>query len=569
MRIDTDGNVGIGTSSPDSKLAVYSATGTTQLRFGASPNHYWDISRDNDTSGNLWISNYNNSGSRTTRMVIGNTGDINIPTLGARITGDFSNATISNRLMFQTNTTNGNTLVGAVPNGTGNSAGWYAFGGSDPSNAAYAGIASSNGVSIIVSGIIGTGTYQPLIMTTGGSERIRIDTSGNVGIGTGVPGAKLQVVGSSTVAGYNNVAAVFGAGVSSELYVGSLNGTAPFIASGNAYPLLFQTNGSERMRIDANGNVGIGESNPSGWNSKLVIKGASGYVQSAVISTGSTSADVAASTVTTAGGVYNIGMQSYGDGLVQMTLNSAAGKERRTVIFTSNSVRWMYGADGNAESGSNAGSNFFIARFSDNGTYLGQTHINRANGDFVFDTSIKPSTDNLYSSGAGANRWSVVYAGTGTINTSDAREKNEVRSLTENEILAAQALSKEIGAYKFLSSIAEKGDAAREHIGMTVQRAIEVMESFGLNPFNYGFICYDEWDEQTETIPAVEATEAVIGANGEVVVPAREAKPEEIQVIREAGNRYSFRMDELSMFISRGLVARMDSIEAKLAALGA
>ena len=364
MRIDTDGNVGIGTSSPDSKLAVYSATGTTQLRFGASPNHYWDISRDNDTSGNLWISNYNNSGSRTTRMVIGNTGDINIPTLGARITGDFSNATISNRLMFQTNTTNGNTLVGAVPNGTGNSAGWYAFGGSDPSNAAYAGIASSNGVSIIVSGIIGTGTYQPLIMTTGGSERIRIDTSGNVGIGTGVPGAKLQVVGSSTVAGYNNVAAVFGAGVSSELYVGSLNGTAPFIASGNAYPLLFQTNGSERMRIDANGNVGIGETNPSGWNSKLVIKGASGYVQSAVISTGSTSADVAASTVTTAGGVYNIGMQSYGDGLVQMTLNSAAGKERRTVIFTSNSVRWMYGANGNAESGSNAGSNFFIARFS-------------------------------------------------------------------------------------------------------------------------------------------------------------------------------------------------------------
>ena len=160
-----------------------------------------------------------------------------------------------------------------------------------------------------------------------------------------------------------------------------------------------------------------------------------------------------------------------------------------------------------------------------------------------------------------------MYAGTGTINTSDAREKNEVRSLTENEILAAQALSKEIGAYKFLSSIAAKGDAAREHIGMTVQRAIAVMESFGLNPFNYGFICYDEWDQQTETIPAVEAVEEVLDEAGNVVTPAVEAKPEEIKVIREAGNRYSFRMDELSMFIARGVVARLESVEARLSAL--
>ena len=40
--------------------------------------------------------------------------------------------------MFQSNTTNGNTLVGVVPNGTASSAGWYAFSGSDTNNVAYA-----------------------------------------------------------------------------------------------------------------------------------------------------------------------------------------------------------------------------------------------------------------------------------------------------------------------------------------------------------------------------------------------------------------------------------------------
>lgn len=45
---------------------------------------------------------------------------------------------------------------------------------------------------------------------------------------------------------------------------------------------------------------------------------------------------------------------------------------------------------------------------------------------------------------------------------------------------------------------AEKGGAARQHIGMTVQRAIEILRSHGLDPFAYGFICYDQWGELPE-----------------------------------------------------------------------
>jgi hypothetical protein len=42
--------------------------------------------------------------------------------------------------------------------------------------------------------------------------------------------------------------------------------------------------------------------------------------------------------------------------------------------------------------------------------------------------NLMPTNDNTVSLGAGAKRWTVVYAVTGTINTSDAREKTEVQA---------------------------------------------------------------------------------------------------------------------------------------------
>lgn len=170
----------------------------------------------------------------------------------------------------------------------------------------------------------------------------------------------------------------------------------------------------------------------------------------------------------------------------------------------------------------------------------------------------KPGTDNLKTLGSAGNRWSVVYAGTGAINTSDAREKDAVAPLVERELEAAKQLAREIGTFRFLDAVARKGDASRVHIGMTVQRAIDVMRGQGLEPMRYGFICYDQWPQ--ETIPA--RTESrrtgICDASGsplmeEVIVePAREIP---------AGNRFGFRIDELLMFIARGFEARLAALE--------
>lgn len=164
------------------------------------------------------------------------------------------------------------------------------------------------------------------------------------------------------------------------------------------------------------------------------------------------------------------------------------------------------------------------------------------NGNFV------PMGDGGYDIGRGSGRVNNIYAKNGAINTSDGRMKNDVRAMSDPETEAAKAIAKEIGFWTWKEQ-ADMNDV-REHCGLTVQRAMEIMESFGLEPFKYGFICYDKWDEQT-----------VVSEYG----PANEDGSENpIYKTIPAGDRYSFRIDELNMFIAKGFEARLSAIEDKL-----
>jgi hypothetical protein len=99
-----------------------------------------------------------------------------------------------------------------------------------------------------------------ITLATSNTERLRITSAGNVGIGTSSPGASLHVIGSTTVTSQANVAAKIGANTDSDVLIGSINGNAPFIASQGAYPLLFLTNATERARIDSSGRLLVGTS---------------------------------------------------------------------------------------------------------------------------------------------------------------------------------------------------------------------------------------------------------------------------------------------------------------------
>ena len=165
---------------------------------------------------------------------------------------------------------------------------------------------------------------------------------------------------------------------------------------------------------------------------------------------------------------------------------------------------------------------------------------------------MKPAVDNAYSLGDGAFRTSTIYSTTGTINTSDATEKALrdgtdiggdclVSAMTDAEVSAAKMLAREIGIFKWRDSVVAKGEGARLHAGITVQRIIEIMTAHGLDAFRYAFICRDEWD----------AMEALPGSDEVAGIPAR-----------PAGSRLSLRMDQLALFVARGQEARIAALEA-------
>lgn len=144
-------------------------------------------------------------------------------------------------------------------------------------------------------------------------------------------------------------------------------------------------------------------------------------------------------------------------------------------------------------------------------------------------TWVYPGADNVSTLGAGSRRWSVVYAGTGTINTSDEREKQQIRTLSEQEKAVAIKLKGLIRAFKFNDAVAKKGPEARTHFGVIAQEVERAFTEEGLSAGNYALLCYDEW----EAVPAV--------INQETGETISEGIP--------AGNRYGVRYEELIAFI--------------------
>lgn len=108
-------------------------------------------------------------------------------------------------------------------------------------------------------------------------------------------------------------------------------------------------------------------------------------------------------------------------------------------------------------------------------------------------TGLRPFLDNAYTLGTGPQRWSEVYAANGTINTSDATEKQQVRELDDAERRTAQRIKGLIRAFKWNEAVETKGGGARIHIGVIAQDVEAAFTAEGLDASKYGLFCSDTW----------------------------------------------------------------------------
>lgn len=152
------------------------------------------------------------------------------------------------------------------------------------------------------------------------------------------------------------------------------------------------------------------------------------------------------------------------------------------------------------------------------------------------DGTVRPGADNAQTLGGVSQRWSVVYAATGTINTSDENEKLWLGAMTTAERNAAGRIAEHLGSFKWLASVAQKGQAARRHFGVTAQEVAAAFTAEGLDPAGYGM-----WCEDTFTDP----------------------------VTHQSVTRQGIRPDQLNMFLCAAGLARLAELDARIAALEA
>lgn len=166
----------------------------------------------------------------------------------------------------------------------------------------------------------------------------------------------------------------------------------------------------------------------------------------------------------------------------------------------------------------------------------------------ITDTATTPGGDNVRSLGVSFWRWSVVYAATGTINTSDARTKQQVQDLTEAERAVAKRIKGLIKTFKFNDAVEAKGDKARIHVGVVAQEVKAAFEAEGLDPNNYGLFCHDSWGDQFEDIYE---DQEIVNADGVPEIKSVNTGRKKQVVV--AGDRFGVRYEELLAFVIAAL----------------
>ena len=278
IAVDTSGNVGIGTTSPGAAIDVVRNTGSANSQISIR-------NLSTATNSNALLSVFSNNNTVAVNLLSDGLGTV----FGSA--GGVLYTSTNHPLLFAINSaermridSSGNVGIGTTSPGTGTNIGRLSI--QADQNIGLSFYRPSNNPAKIAfldntgnSGIGTSGAGNLVFYCDSATERARIDAFGQFGLGTTSPTAKLDVRGTSIV--LNNPAGT--ANDNAGFLTTTFSSGTPYWSylTYNASHIEWQTYNTERMRIDVNGNLGIGTSAPGArlhvTGGEIRIDGANNY----------------------------------------------------------------------------------------------------------------------------------------------------------------------------------------------------------------------------------------------------------------------------------------------------
>jgi hypothetical protein len=405
------------------------------------------------------------------------------------------------------------------------------------------------------SSVPANGVYLPgansLGLATASTERVRVTSAGLVGIGSNAPVHKLVVSNG----GAEGIEMNWSSSDSTNFIASYNRSSSAYLPLTNyASQFIYHSGSTERFRCDSSGRLLVGTSSTSSSAGLQVTSSAGGgethisrYINSGnIVSTDllgritfgakvdagapATSYDAASiacwadaawgsSSDTPTRLVFSTCPDSGSSPVERLRITSAGDFVIPELTGTTNTIQVGQRITGSVSDGngtrqagigiirtggtgggvtSGAGIGFYTSSNTFGG-YSQQYNYSLAwyifgNGHFL------PGTDNYNTVGSASARCSVIFAGTGTINTSDSTLKQDVEALNQAELNVATSIKTLIKKYRFIDAVVDKGNDARIHVGVIAQEVEQAFVDEGLDPRRYALFCEDELEDGSKRL---------------------------------------------------------------------